>query len=232
LAGIIGSIDNSDNDFMNPLQLFRAVCFDLDGTLVDSYAAIAASVNHVRAQHGLAPLSVTEVKQFVGRGPEYLLQHTVPGCHYESDYASYREHHPTVMIEKTFLLPGAVEALQTLHNQGRRLGLCSNKPRLFSQELLRHLQIDPWLTAVVGPEDVPRLKPAPDMLVLAMTRLGVSREQTLYIGDMAVDIQTARAAGVTVWVVPTGCEEATALQAAKPDRLLRDLHELAELAAP
>lgn len=207
---------------------FTAVCFDFDGTLADSYAAIAASVNHVRASHGLAPLSLEEVTRHVGRGPEHLLQHTVPRGDLHDNIAEYRRHHPSVMFEKTELLPGARETLESLHARGKRLALCSNKPRLFSEQLLRHVGVAQVFTAVLGPEDVPRLKPAPDMLLAAMERLRARPEETLYVGDMVVDIQTARGAGVTVWVVPTGSEQPAALQAAGPDRILPSLHELAD----
>ena len=69
-------------------------------------------------------------------------------------------------------------------------------------------------------------KPAPDMLLSAIDRLGVTRDQALYVGDMLVDIQTARSAGVPVWEVATGSEERADLEAARPDRLLVDLREM------
>jgi 2-phosphoglycolate phosphatase len=204
---------------------YKAVLFDLDGTLVDSYAAIAASVNHVRARRGLPALTVDEVKRHVGRGPEHLLRHTVPGGDYEADLTVYRAHHPTVMGPLTQLLPGAAATLEHLHRKGVALGLCSNKPRLFSEALLQQLGIAEYFRVVVGPEDVANLKPAPDMLLVAMRRLGVEGRQTLYIGDMTVDIETGRAAGVTVWVVATGSEPKDALVAAKPERVLDRLDE-------
>ena len=210
----------------NTLMSFAAVVFDFDGTLADSYAAIAASVNHVRARHGLKPMSVDEVKRFVGRGPDYLLTHAAPGGDLAADLACYRAHHPSVLIEGTRLLPGADEVIHALHSGGTRLGLCSNKPRIFSQVLLRHFGIASCFTVVLGVEDVARPKPAPDMLLAAIARLNVPREQVLYVGDMTVDIETARAAGVTVWAVPTGSEERSALVAARPDRLLNSLQDL------
>jgi phosphoglycolate phosphatase len=127
------------------------------------------------------------------------------------------------------LLPGAAAALAALHRAGLRLAVCSNKPVAFTRQLLDYFGLAPFLEMVVGPEDVPRPKPAPDMLQLVLRRLGVAPAEALYVGDMTVDIATARAAGVTVWVVPTGSEERAALAAARPDRLLRDLNELAAL---
>lgn len=209
------------------LQPYRAVLFDFDGTLADSFEAIAASVNFIRGKHGLAPLAVDEVKRHVGRGPEYLLSHTVPGTDLATDLARYRDHHPTIMFEMTTLLPGARAALQALHRNGKLIGLCSNKPRLFSHELLRGLGILELFSVVLGPEDVASPKPAPDMLFAAFKRLDVGPEQTLYVGDMTVDIQTARAAGARVWIVPTGTEDRSVIQTGKPDRLLESLEELA-----
>jgi phosphoglycolate phosphatase len=207
----------------------RAVVFDFDGTLADSYAAITASVNHVRAFHGLPPLSQAAVKSRVGRGANYLLEHTVPGGDVEADLQRYRQHHPSVLKSGTRLLPGAAETLAALKQAGRQLAVCSNKPVLFTVELLKILGLEGVFAAVLGPENVPRPKPAPDMLCAALTRLGVQPGDALYVGDMTVDIETARGAGVAVWVVPTGSDTRADLEKAAPDRLLQELTELRHL---
>jgi phosphoglycolate phosphatase len=208
------------------LRPYAAVVFDFDGTLADSYGAIACSVNHVRSERGMPALSIDEVKRHVGRGPEYLLTHTAPGGRLADDLACYRAHHPSVMLAMTQLLPGAAPLLAGLQRLGKKIGLCSNKPRLFSQKLLQHLEVSAYFDVVLGPEDVPLPKPAPDMLLRAIQRLGLPSDQVLYVGDMTVDIQTARSAGVRVWAVATGSEERRALEDAKPDRLLADLQEM------
>ncbi len=208
------------------LHEYAAVLFEFDGTLADSYAAIAASVNHVRAQRGLPPLSVAEVSRHVGKAADYLLTHTVPGGNLAEDLACYKAHHPSVMASLTVLLPGAADLLAALKRAHKKVGLCSNKPRVFSEGLLAHLGVAPHFDLVLGPEDVPRPKPAPDMLLCALERLGLQRDAVLYVGDMSVDIQTARGAGVRVWIVPTGSEGRESLLASKPDRLLVDLQEM------
>src|SRR5262245_17051947 len=211
---------------MPDARQFRAVLFDFDGTLADSYDAIAASVNHVRAHRGLPPLSVPEVRKHVGRGPGYLLAHTVtPGDPKEND-ALYRAHHPTVMKEGTRLLAGAHDVLAALKGRGMKLAVCSNKPVGYTRELLAVLGIAPYLDVVLGPEDVERPKPAPDMLLAGLARLNVTAKEALYVGDMTVDVVTARAAGVRVWIVPTGSDDLDTLRNAGSDRLLSDLSEL------
>ena len=205
---------------------FDAYVFDFDGTLADSFTAITSTINYVRSLRGYPPLPLAEVKCHVGLGAENLLEHTVPGTDIAVDVPRYREHHPTVMFDQTWLLPGAMETLTTLQKRGRKIALCSNKPRIFSDRLLVTLGIAACFDAVLGPEDVPHPKPAPDMLVAALRRLETPANRVLYIGDMTVDISTARAAGVSVWTVPTGSDPVEKLVAAKPDRMLRELRDV------
>jgi len=207
----------------------RAILFDFDGTLADAYAGIAASVNHVRAAHGLKPLTEAEVRKHVGHGPLHLLEQTVPGGDPERDVPLYRAHHPSVMKSGTRLLPGALETLSTLKRCGFLVAICSNKPSVFTRELLDYLKIAPLVDAVLGPDDVPQPKPAPDMLRAALERLHASPTEAVYVGDMAIDVQVARAAGIVVCVIPTGSDDRAALEAAQPDRILGGLLELLEV---
>ncbi len=207
----------------------KAVLFDFDGTLGDSYPAITASVNYVRHLHGLEPLSIAEVRRHVGRGAEFLLKATVERGDPAANVALYKAHHPSVMNSGTHLYPGVADTLRQLHAQGLRLAVCSNKPVAFTRELLRHLQIAGYFAEVLGPEDVERPKPAPDMLLEGLARLQVTADEALYIGDMTVDIQTARTAGVRVWSVPTGSDDRETLLAAHPDRLLHDFRDVADV---
>ncbi|HVS39222.1 MAG TPA: HAD-IA family hydrolase [Gemmataceae bacterium] len=205
----------------------RAALFDFDGTLVDSFPAITATVNHVRGLHGLPPLSLDEVKRWVGRGAAVLLARTVPAGDPSANLAAYHAHHPSVIDSGTHLMPGAAELLHLLHDRGVSLGVCSNKAVQFTRDLVAHLALAPFLNVVLGPEDVARPKPAPDMLLEALRRLSVGATDSLYIGDMSVDVETARGAGVPVWVVATGSETHEALEQAKPDRLCADLRAVA-----
>ena len=207
------------------------VLFDLDGTLVDSYDAIHASVNHVRSLRGLEPWTHAQVRGAVGNGLPHLLEQAVPVGTPDENEAEFKKHHLTVLVEGTRLLPGVGDTLLALQAAGRDLGVCSNKPVAITERLLAGMELAgrplaDLFDCVLGPESVPRRKPAPDMLREAMTRTGHDASDTLYVGDMSIDVATARAAGVPVWVIATGSHSAATLRAAQPDRLMDTFDEL------
>lgn len=209
--------------------MYRAVLFDFDGTLADSYDAITASVNHVRRHHHLTELDANTVRELVGFGLEQLMADIVPEGDPHENAKIYRAHHPSVMFTHTRLLPGVWETLQRLHRDGVKLGICSNKPSGITRQLVESLKLSSLFDVVLGPEDSGEPKPSPKMLHLALEKLGVGSLESLYIGDMVVDIQTARNAVLPVWVVPTGSHSRETLEAAKPDRLLSSMSDVLPL---
>jgi phosphoglycolate phosphatase len=208
----------------------KAALFDFDGTLADSFAAITSSTNHVRASYGLAPLPEAEVRKYVGYGLEHLMTDLAPGAPVDEAVARYRAHHATVMIPETRLLPGVAETIAELARRGFRLGVCSNKRVEFTRELVRALGLGSVFSCVLGPDDVAqRAKPDPAMLLEGLARLQVSPDEAVYVGDMVVDVQTARAAGVTVWIVAADGSFAPTDSGDRPDRVLNAFAALLNL---
>lgn len=210
------------------LEKFSAFFFDFDGTLADGYPGIASAVNSVRAMYGHQPLSVREIKGYVGRGLDHLLIHTIPGGKVEDDINHYRSYYQQSMFSGTTLLPGVLATMFTLQANGKRIAVCSNKKQAFTEQLVKALGIMPPIETVYGPDDVPNAKPAPDMLKLAAESIGIPVRKCLYIGDMDVDIEAARAAEMPVWVVATGAMSMEALKAHKPDQLFPSMKHLCE----
>lgn len=199
----------------------RAALFDFDGTLADSFAAITASTNHVRTSYGLPPLPESEVREYVGLGLHKLMEDLAPGADPDEAVRRYRAHHGSVMFAGTKLLPGVADTLTELARRGLKLAVCSNKQVAFTRELVTHFGLGPIFAHVLGPDDVGgRAKPDPAMLFEACTRLGVRPADAVYVGDMAVDVDTAKAAGIPVWLVPGGATGTEAPTAAGPDRIL------------
>jgi phosphoglycolate phosphatase len=208
----------------------RAALFDFDGTLADSFIAITASTNYVRESYGLPPLPESVVREYVGFGLPNLMEQLVPKADTAEAVARYRQHHASVMVSGTRLAPGVAETIPELHRRGLGLAVCSNKTVAFTKQLVTALGLASYFTAVLGPEDVGgQAKPDPAMLLEGLRRLGVSREEAVYVGDMAIDVHVARAAGVPVWLVPGGAAGKESPTAAGPDRVLTGFPELLEL---
>ncbi len=208
----------------------RAVLFDFDGTLADSFAAITASTNHVRTSFGLPAMSEADVRRYVGFGLENLMAELLPGFDPHEGVRRYREHHPSVMFSGTKLFPGAMEALTALHAAGIPMAVCSNKAVQFTRTLTAHLGLDPLLGGVYGPEDAGgHPKPDPRMLLVACERLGVSPTEAVYVGDMSIDVHAGHAAGMRVWLVNAGQAGHDDPLASGPDRVLSGFAELTEL---
>lgn len=208
----------------------RAALFDFDGTLADSFLAITASTNHVRAEYGLPDLAESDVRQYVGYGLPNLMQELVPNADTQEAVRRYREHHATVAIPLTKLMPGVAETIPELHRRGIVLAVCSNKAVRFTRQLIEAFGYSKLMPEVLGPEDVDgRAKPDPAMVLEALSRLGVPREHAVYVGDMAIDVKTAKAAGMACWLVPGGAAGQESATAAGPDRVLRGFDELLEL---
>jgi phosphoglycolate phosphatase len=208
----------------------KAALFDFDGTLADSFEAITASTNHVRRAHGLPPLPEDVVRRHVGYGLPHLLRELVPEADTDAAVALYREHHATAMISGTRPMPGVGRTIPELARRGFRLGICSNKRVEFTRRLADALGLASHFGAILGPEDVAnRPKPDPVMLLECCDRLAVSPAEVVYVGDMAIDVQTARAAGITVWLVPGGATGIESAAAAGPDRVLGGFVDLLDL---
>jgi len=181
--------------------MLRGMLFDFDGTLADSFEAIAESVNFVRSENHLPKLRFEEIKAHVGHGLEHLMEKMLPGCDIGDAKKAYHAHHKIHMKSHTRLYPHAREFLNKLHLSGISMGVCSNKPVGFTTELIEHLGISAFFKVILGPEDVPNPKPAPDMLIEAAKRLQINHNEVVYVGDMDVDIKASGAAGMDVWII-------------------------------
>ena len=171
--------------------------FDLDGTLIDSREDLGQAVNLMRRDYGLAPLDVQTVSSYVGDGINKLVERSLQG--HPTDLARatavcsryYMQH----LHDRTVLYPGVAEGLPHLHQTGYALAMISNKPARACREVLAYFHIDVLFSCILGGGDTEHLKPHPEPLQLAMTKLGVAPSKSWMIGDHHTDIEAARRAG-------------------------------------
>jgi HAD superfamily hydrolase (TIGR01509 family) len=199
----------------------RGIVFDLDGTLVDSFGAIAESVNAARTALGLPELETKEITRHVGRGLHLLLADVVGPSLVDRAVPLYREAHERIYLERTKPLPGALDAVRRLHAAGIRLSVASNKLSNFSRGILDHLGFSPYLTTVEGPDTAGAVKPDPAMIRRCLSVMGVDPSEAIYVGDMPLDVESARRAGVPVVLVATGAASAQTLAATGAPLLTR-----------
>jgi phosphoglycolate phosphatase len=206
--------------------LIRGIIFDFDGTLIDSYEAIAESLNHVRSTFELSPLPMEEIKGMVGHGLEQLIDRAVGPDRIEEGVKLFRQSYATLCERKTSILPQVKETLDELDRRGYRMAIATNKPSYFARDILRALEIEHLFAEVLGPNDVQRPKPDPEMLESIMMRVGLSPDEVVYIGDMLIDIEVARRAGVAAYAIPTGSASRESLLQGRPDRVLHRFSDL------
>jgi len=210
------------------MKKLSAIVFDLDGTLVDSSSAIVECMNYALEQKGLPHADPRAVTRRIGTPLEEMFS-SVSDADPGELVRLYREQYRRVFLEKTHLLPAVKESLQTARERGYRLAVATTKPRYFAEPILEHLSIGSFFDAVAGAEEVPRLKPSPDLLHLALARLGCTNEETLYVGDHPVDVAAAKAAAIEVICVATGFWTREELQRLKPAGVVESLDELVAL---
>ena len=207
----------------------RAVVFDLDGTLVDAYAAIHESLGVVLAAFGRSPVTRDETRRMVGHGLEMLVAKAVGDENVAEGVRLFRERYERVGLEGTRLLPGAESVTRSLFERGIRLAIASNKPARFTRPLLEAFGLSGRFGFVAGPDDGFPPKPAPQMIFMALATLGVSGRDAVFVGDMPVDIATARAAQLPIIALPTGSATRKELEACSPDAIVENLEALLPL---
>lgn len=206
--------------------------FDLDGTLIDSTEDLVNSVNATRVHMGMPGIESKLIASYVGNGAPVLIQRALgpeaseDDCRRGLDFflRYYREH----MLDHTDLYPGVREALDHLHGAGTPMAILTNKPVRFSEAIVAGLGLASHFARIYGGNSFTEKKPHPVGIDTLRSELGASREETLMVGDSAVDIRTARNAGVTACGVSFGIQPETFVEH-PPDFVVDDLRDLSKM---
>jgi phosphoglycolate phosphatase len=214
---------------MVPLR-YRAVLFDLDGTLVDSYSALTEAVNHARRTHGLHELSSARIRDLVGDGIERLLQRAferpeVP----RSVVAAFESKYDEICCPESKILAEVDITLDELSNLGIEMAVCTNKPTVFSKKILDFLGLSHYFRAIVGPDIAGARKPDARHLLVTLESVLCAPAEALFVGDMPIDVHAARNAGLDVAVISTGSSSREQLNASNPDHFLERFSDLLKI---
>ena len=185
----------------------KLVIFDLDGTLLNTIYDLAQSTNFALAENGFPTHEVAEYNYFVGNGINKLFERALPeGERTEANIARIREkfliHYDQHNADKSRPYEGIPDLLETLDKRGILLAVASNKYQAATEKLVTHFFPQIHFAAIFGQREGVPTKPNPQIVedILGITNIGIN--ETLYVGDSGVDMQTAlnskvEACGVT-----------------------------------
>lgn len=206
----------------------KLVIFDLDGTLVDSGEDIARSVNELLERGERPPLAPDRIRSYVGNGVRKLLERSLGETsdpELERAEALYLSIYRRRLLETTRPYPGVVPALEALHRD-RTLAVLTNKPVRESLAILEGLDLRRYFRAVHGGDSFARKKPDPMGVRFLQEETEAGPDETLLVGDSAIDQATARNAGVRSCIVSYGLGPWDPTAEPRPDLVVDDLREL------
>ena len=177
---------------------YKAVLFDLDGTILDTIGELAFTMNVVRTKFGLDEQPMEEVRAMVGNGIRNLIKRSIAndeGADADKLFESFMNYYIEHCVENTFPYDGVEEMLTELKSKGYKLAVVSNKADAPSNKLINHF-FPGVFDYVRGHKEGTELKPNPQVIDETLSILGVSREDAVYVGDSEVDIKTASNSGM------------------------------------
>ena len=180
----------------------KCAVFDLDGTLLNTIKTINYYLNYALSQYGLPTVSEEDCTSFVGDGAVKLIERalSIVGADpslFDMVYKTYNDSYNASPYYLTKPYDGITKVLMTLKEQGIKLAVLSNKPDFATRATVSHFFGDVFDCVLGGRDGVP-LKPCPDALFDILSELGVTPDETAYIGDSEPDVLTAKNAGVAV----------------------------------
>ena len=179
----------------------KLVIFDLDGTLLDTIADLAVATNHALTQLGYPTHEVETIRTFVGNGINKLLERSLPeDKRTEADVMQMRTHfipyYDAHNADFSSPYPGVVALLEALQAKGLMIAVASNKYQEATEKLVNHYFPTIRFVEVLGQREGIPVKPDPIIVHDILKKANVSPEDTLYVGDSGVDMQTAINAGI------------------------------------
>lgn len=209
----------------------RVLVFDLDGTLLDTSADIAAACNHALVATGRHPLKPEVIRKYVGDGARRLCGR-VAGLTEQDDeldavvdaFMTYYLEHPA---DEAKWMPHAREVLDEV--RGVKFALCTNKPRRVTNLVLEAMGIAGRFACVVGGGDVRAGKPDPEGLLSIARALSVDAHELVMVGDGPQDVLAGRAAGCRTIAVSCGFTPRAQLAELRPDVILESLADVGEI---
>jgi phosphoglycolate phosphatase len=187
--------------------------FDLDGTLVDSRLDLANAINAMRGHFGMSLLTNERVYEYVGNGAPVLVRRSLGEQATEAEVRKglefFMDYYGAHDLDYTNLYPGVRESLDRFRDAGKRMAVLTNKPCVMSRQILEGLGVSGYFFRIYGGDSFEQRKPHPMAVEALLREAGVDRAGTIMVGDSAVDVATARNAGIACCGVTYGFQPET-----------------------
>ncbi|WP_238650510.1 pyrophosphatase PpaX [Paenibacillus piscarius] len=208
--------------------MMECVLFDLDGTIVNTNELIINSFMHALKENNLPSLTREQIIPLMGTTLQQQLS-AFSGLEakdislLERSYRSYNNAHHDELVQA---FPHVSETMEELQRRGIKLGVVTTKIRPNTLKSLEQFGLLKYMDTIVTVNDVTHPKPHPEPVLMAVANLGVDPARTLMVGDSAVDIQSAQAAGVRVAGVAWSLKGEDVLRTYEPDYIIHDMKDL------
>lgn len=212
--------------------MINTIIFDLDGTLLNTLEGLKNSTNFALKKFNCPEITLEQTRSFVGNGVRKLIERAIPNGEKNPDFEkclnTFKEHYSKTMYQKTVAYDGIEDMLTELKRKGIKTGVVSNKFDTAVKELCKNY-FDGLIIVAIGESPDVRKKPAPDSVLKAMEILGAKPENTLYVGDSDVDIQTAKNTNLKSVGVTWGFRDRELLEEEGADFIINTPCKLLEL---
>ncbi|HEY2022365.1 phosphoglycolate phosphatase [Paraburkholderia sp.] len=214
-----------------------ALLIDLDGTMVDTAPDIVAAVSRMLEDLGATPLPFATVTGFIGKGVRNLVQRSLQtarlGDSFDIDHAQrvFERHYAATNGQLGRVFPGVMAGLHALRQRGYRCACVTNKPQALAASLLEMTGLATYLDVLVAGDMLTSMKPSPEPLWHACRLLDADPTHCVLVGDSAVDVAAARAAGLPVFIVSYGYGGESGAGALRGDALIDSFEALPALLA-
>lgn len=215
--------------------MIKTVIFDLDGTLLDTVSTIAYYCNTTLEKYGLTPSPVENYRTYTGNGAELLIRRALSynnECTEENFDKVFSEYNRVYNNDPLYLTKpynNIVNLLNELRKRNITIAVLSNKPDIATKEVVKSIFGEGLCTLCCGAKDGVPLKPDPTAVLGIMKDLNATTENSVFIGDTYVDIETGKNAGLTTIGVLWGFRDEEELKKAGADFFVSDALEILDV---